>query len=217
MDTTVKYDPSLVQSLFIYVVETGLQQESIRAKLRPLLEKPSVSDEELMDKVNLAVSAEAERQNKMGVVSKKSAIVNQIHNNTVPAQESQRVNAEKKSGKQEKDQCKPNKLVVQADLASLKEAFNKSQMKAEEVSNGNDQRNPAKRNSGLCKICKESGEQKCFHCYRCMRVNRTFCKRMQKAPGKRQTATPGGQGVANRNYFSHICAYCKRKRDNYTF
>ncbi len=46
VDNTVKYDPSLVQSLFIRVVETGLQQESIRAKLRPLLEKPSVNDEE---------------------------------------------------------------------------------------------------------------------------------------------------------------------------
>ncbi|CAB3994114.1 Hypothetical predicted protein [Paramuricea clavata] len=61
----VKYEPSLVQSLFIHVVETGLQQESIRAKLRHLLEKLSVNDEELMDRVNLAVSVETERQNKM--------------------------------------------------------------------------------------------------------------------------------------------------------
>lgn len=34
--------PALVQSLFIYVGETGLQQESVRAKLRPLLEKQGV-------------------------------------------------------------------------------------------------------------------------------------------------------------------------------
>ena len=78
VDNTVKYHPSLVQPVFIHVVETGLQQESIRAKLRPLLVKPSVHDEELMDKVNLAVSAEMERQNKMGVLGKKSALVNQI-------------------------------------------------------------------------------------------------------------------------------------------
>ena len=78
VDSTVKYEPSLVQSLFIHVVETGLQQESIRAKLRPLLEKPSVNDEELMDRVNLAVSAETERQNKMGVLVKKSLHVNRL-------------------------------------------------------------------------------------------------------------------------------------------
>jgi hypothetical protein len=42
VDSTVKYDPSLVQSLFIHVVETGLQQEPIRAKLRPLLEGVSM-------------------------------------------------------------------------------------------------------------------------------------------------------------------------------
>ena len=120
VDNTVKYDPSLVQSLFIHVVETGLQQESIRAKLRPLLEKPSVNDEELMDKVNLAVSAETERRNKMGVLGKKSALVNQIQNIPDPAQESQTPNAKKKTGNQEKE-CKPNKLVaaleaVQSDL-----------------------------------------------------------------------------------------------------
>jgi hypothetical protein len=51
---------SLVQSL----------QESIQAKLRPFLEKPGVTDEELMERVNVAVSAETERQNKMAGVKK---------------------------------------------------------------------------------------------------------------------------------------------------
>ena len=79
MDTTVKYDPSLVQqSLFIHVVETGLQQESIEAKLHPFLEKPSVNDEELMDQVNLTVSAETERQSNTGVYSKKNIQVSQV-------------------------------------------------------------------------------------------------------------------------------------------
>ena len=38
VESTVKYSASLVQSLFIHVIVTGLQQESIGAKLRPLLE-----------------------------------------------------------------------------------------------------------------------------------------------------------------------------------
>ena len=138
VDSTVKYEPSLVQSLFIHVVETGLQQESIRAKLRPLLEKPSVNDEELMDRVNLAVSAETERQNKMGVLVKKSLHVNQINNSPDSGQEPQNPKMKKRIGNEEKE-CKSNKLVaaleaVQSDLASLKEAFNKSQISGKDAS-----------------------------------------------------------------------------------
>jgi hypothetical protein len=59
-DSVVKYEKSLVQSL----------QESIQAKLHPFLEKPGVTDEELMEGVNVAVSAEMERQNKMAGVKK---------------------------------------------------------------------------------------------------------------------------------------------------
>ncbi|CAB4029969.1 Hypothetical predicted protein, partial [Paramuricea clavata] len=54
-----------------------MQQESTRAKLRPFVEKPGVTDEELMERVNVAVSAETERQNKMAGV-KKGAQVNEV-------------------------------------------------------------------------------------------------------------------------------------------
>jgi hypothetical protein len=111
VDSAVKYEPSLVQSLFLHVVETGLQQESIRAKLRPLLEKLSVNDEELMDTVNLAVSAQTERQNKMGVLVKKSLHVTQIDNSPDSGQEPQNPKMKKKIGNEEKE-CKSNKLVA---------------------------------------------------------------------------------------------------------
>ena len=54
-----------------------MQEEAVRSKL---LEKPEVSDEELMEKMNQIMSAEMERQNKMGVASKKST-----HNLKVPS------------------------------------------------------------------------------------------------------------------------------------
>ena len=66
-DGSIKYEPSLVQSLFLHVLETGLQNEAVRAKLRPLLEVASVTDEHLMEKVNQIMAAEVEHQNKMGV------------------------------------------------------------------------------------------------------------------------------------------------------
>ena len=154
VDSTVNYEPSLVQSLFIHVVETGLQQESIRAKLRPLLEKPSVNDEELMDRVNLAVSAETERQNKMGVLVKKSLHVNQVNNSPDSGQEPQNPKMKKRIGNEEKE-CKSNKLVaaleaVESDLASLKEAFNKSQISGKDASKQDpDQRSQYKTKSTL--------------------------------------------------------------------
>jgi hypothetical protein len=75
-----------------------------------------------MDRVNLAISAETERQNKMGVLGKKSLHVNQINYSTDSGQEFQNPNMRKKIGNQE-NECKSNKLVaaweaVQSDLAS---------------------------------------------------------------------------------------------------
>ena len=64
-DSPIKYEPSLVQSLFLHLLETGLQDEAVRAKLRPFLEKTTVSNEQLLEKVNQIMSAEMERCNKM--------------------------------------------------------------------------------------------------------------------------------------------------------
>ena len=44
----MKYEPSLVHPLFLHAIETGLQDDSIRTKLRPFLQKTNVTDEELM-------------------------------------------------------------------------------------------------------------------------------------------------------------------------
>ena len=136
-DSVVKYEKSLVQSLFLHVVETGMQQESIRAKLRPFLEKPGVTDEELMERVNVAVSAETERQNKMAGV-KKGAQVNQVVTNQEPGWASQNDSedpaSKKKSTKskknltdEDKDKLTATLESVQTDLASLKEASYRSQ------------------------------------------------------------------------------------------
>ena len=41
----IKYDASSVQSLFLHALETGLADETIRAKVRPLTQDPQVADE----------------------------------------------------------------------------------------------------------------------------------------------------------------------------
>ena len=63
-DSKIKYDEKLVQGLFLHAVETGIADETIRAKIRPLLKNTSVADEDLIETMSLAMSAESERANK---------------------------------------------------------------------------------------------------------------------------------------------------------
>ena len=71
-DSGIKYDASSVQSLFLHAVETGLADETIRAKIRPLTRDSNVADEDLIGAVSLAISAEMERSNKFSLVNKAS-------------------------------------------------------------------------------------------------------------------------------------------------
>ncbi len=62
-ESSLKYDPNLVQSMFLHTVLTGLQNDSIRSDLQPYLTRTNVSDELLLDKVNVACANETECQN----------------------------------------------------------------------------------------------------------------------------------------------------------
>lgn len=61
----MKYEPALVQSMFIHPVETGLRDEVIRNKLRLVLQKSGSTDEELMENLNKIVSVEGESKAKL--------------------------------------------------------------------------------------------------------------------------------------------------------
>ena len=65
-DTQLKYDPALVQGMFLHAVDTGLQDEAIRTRLRPLLQNPVVQDEDLIQQMNEIVLEESERKSKLG-------------------------------------------------------------------------------------------------------------------------------------------------------
>ncbi|CAH3156181.1 unnamed protein product [Pocillopora meandrina] len=114
-------------------LETGLQDESVRAKLRPLLEVAFVTDEQLMERVHRIMSAEAEHQNKTGVAGRKGARVNQVETASSPSNQTQLNSSpapQGESSKSQKKEPKPNALVtafeaLQSNLASLKEAFDR--------------------------------------------------------------------------------------------
>jgi hypothetical protein len=83
-DSAIKYDGASVQSLFLHVLETALKDETIRAKIRPLTDNANMSDEQLIEAVFMAVSAETERGNKfsqsLNKVRDTKARVSALHN-----------------------------------------------------------------------------------------------------------------------------------------
>ena len=62
--------------MFLHAVETGLQDEYVRNKLRPFLQKVDVTDEELMEQINVVVSEESERKGKLEATNHKNIRVN---------------------------------------------------------------------------------------------------------------------------------------------
>ncbi|CAB4045483.1 Hypothetical predicted protein, partial [Paramuricea clavata] len=64
--SNITYDESSVQGLFLHALETGLVDETIRAKMIPTLKNPSVADEDLIEAMSMPMSAETERLNKFG-------------------------------------------------------------------------------------------------------------------------------------------------------
>ena len=59
--SNITYDEIPVQRLFLHALETGLIDETIRAKMQPALKNPSVADKDLIEAMNQVMSAEGER------------------------------------------------------------------------------------------------------------------------------------------------------------
>ena len=53
--SSLKYDPKLIQSLFLRTVETGLRDEPIRIKLRAFLWDENIGDEKLLLELIMAI------------------------------------------------------------------------------------------------------------------------------------------------------------------
>ena len=165
-DSWIKYDASSVQSLFLHAVETGLADETIRAKIRPLTQNPKVADEDLIGAMSLAISAEAERSNKFNLASKGksvkvSAIKSAAESNT-------------KKELQKDQQVLATLKAVQAELATMKaEVKNLREAASNQKA---DPMMPSHAGNGVrtgarplgCQECRRKREgDRCPHCYLC--------------------------------------------------
>lgn len=133
-DSALKYDPALVQSLFMHTVLTGLQNDNIKSDLQPYLLQTNTSDELLLEKLNIACTNEKERQDK-----KKHAAPSRV--TSVSTVQSGEATAEKKNATQQntaslppgllseiKEMCSDMVLLkdLKAEISQIRETIQKS-------------------------------------------------------------------------------------------
>ena len=167
---TVKYEPSLVHPLFLHAIETGLQDEAVRNKLRPFLQKAEVTDEELMEQINVVVSEESERKGKLGATYHKNVRVNSLEVDSDQAEPGGQTQPKKSGSKKEMKCDRPDRLMVtleavQSDIAVLKEAMaSQNVSERERVQHRYPFENQRR---CLCQACQRANQEFCNHCFRC--------------------------------------------------
>ena len=162
-----KYDPKLVQCMFLHSLLTGLRSDSIKLEVKPYLQNTEVTVEELFEKLNVAVSNEMERWQKLGTRREQPTrlgVVQQVAQ--LPSSSENQSSAE---GKTPEKPVKVNLLTevreMKAELAAIRETM------------GN-QRNPGPnqyrfveweqaRPRGCLRCQREGVEYRCDHCYKC--------------------------------------------------
>ena len=156
-ESQLQYDPVLVQKLFLRAISTGLISYSIKADIEPYLNDINVSDEVLLEKLNLAANNEAEQKHKLG----KQARVNVFETPEVEQpnkRKSAKENPILNEIKSLRVELNENKY-LKADVAMLKETPSQPAVTKPGYQ-------PRKR-IGCPNCVKEGKGKECSHCYRC--------------------------------------------------
>nr|XP_020481890.1 uncharacterized protein LOC109976004 isoform X3 [Labrus bergylta]XP_020482305.1 uncharacterized protein LOC109976603 isoform X3 [Labrus bergylta]XP_020483510.1 uncharacterized protein LOC109978500 isoform X3 [Labrus bergylta]XP_020515601.1 uncharacterized protein LOC110004405 isoform X3 [Labrus bergylta] len=99
-ESGLKYDPGLVQNMFLHTVLTGLQNDNIKRDLRPYLEQTDISDELLLERMNTACAYETESQNKRKLLGQQRPInIHSAQSNTAPVEKNEKPSTQQNSGK----------------------------------------------------------------------------------------------------------------------
>lgn len=180
-DSPIKYDEALVQGLFLHALETGLADETIRAKIRPLLKNTSVADEDLIEVMSLAMSAESERANKFNQGARSR-----------PAPKVANIEVGVEAGAQEGGKSKPQESQILATLKAIQSDLNTVQSEVATLRKKVDEKNNPEVDGGTrkegysprgtyprrCKSCWENNLVECSHCFNCGGHNHTarYCR-----------------------------------------
>ena len=156
-ETGIKYEAALVKSLFKHAVETGLRNEVVRNKLRPMLHTVEITDEQLMEHLNKIVSEESERQLKFGSQTNAPRDPAALRDTSAENKQSKKV-----------FNLQATLEAVQSELAELKTRVNASHNSGS-VPNSNLASNGTngRRKRRMCTACEESNANRCNHCFKC--------------------------------------------------
>ena len=184
----ITYDEKSVQGLFLHALETGLIDETIRAKLRPTLKNPSVADEDLIEAMNIVMSAETERLNKFSTPGRaKQASVSSLEMATANSKEKKeegRVLAALKA-------VQSNMATMQTEMKTLRETVSKGPGPAGEKESGT-RLSPSQSKRG-CQKCQERGMgNACDHCFICGGSNHIarYCRLKYQNKGNHKGLLP---------------------------
>lgn len=90
-ESGLKYDPDLVQNMFLHTVLTGLQNDNIKRDLQPYLEQTDITDELLLERMNTACAYETERQNKKKLSGQaQPATIHSVQSSDAPAEKNEK-------------------------------------------------------------------------------------------------------------------------------
>ena len=161
-DSHIKYNEDIIQSLFLHAVETGLRNETVRAKLRPFLLSKDVADEDLMCQINIICSQEHERELKLG-----RKHVHAVSTGTVPPKTGTEIEAKSFSRNENTEEFyKATLNAVQNSLKELKTSF--EEFKEQSVQAPKKKFPQTQSIRKACPSCVEQGSmQKCQHCFIC--------------------------------------------------
>ena len=162
-----KYDPKLVRCMFLHSLLTGLRSDSIKLEVKPYLQNPEVTDEELFKKLNVAVSNEMERWKKLGTRREqptRQGVVQQVAQ--LPSSSENQSSAE---GKTPEKPVKVNLLTevreMKAELAAIKETMGNQRNPGPNQYRFVERERPRPR--GCLRCQREGVEYRCDHCYKC--------------------------------------------------
>lgn len=99
-ESGLKYDPDLVQNMFLHTVLTGLQNDNIKRDLQPYLEQRDISDELLLERLNRACAYEVESQNKKKQLGQQRPVnIHSVQSSTAPVEKNEKPTAQQNTGK----------------------------------------------------------------------------------------------------------------------
>ena len=205
---SLKYDPELVQGMFLRSVETGLRDDNILTKFRQVLHVKHISDEDLIQQMGNISSAEAERQARIGKRVKDVQASSVVSDDT-DGKQKESMQKKKKVGKSSESRILETMEAMQAQIQSLQEEMKSHKSAtASKATPGyykgrtdyyrGKQNNPARNGQEPFRACSECNEkglsQSCNHCYYCGGENH-----LARDCLKRQRDQGNGRGLRRRD------------------